>query len=620
MQCKKCGGEIIRLEGKTYGICDSCGREDTCSGTNVPKMVEMYNKGNYFRRMGEFDRAYSAYEHIVAENQGDAEAYWCLTLCRYGIEYVLDKRKNEYKPTMNRMSYELILDDPHYKRAMEASDDKAKAIYQKEAEHIAVIQKKYRDIYKNEPAYDVFICFKAEEDDGQRTKGSIIAQDIYTELTNQGLNVFFSRITLEDKLGEDYEPYIFAALHSAKVMLLVANKPAHLQSRWVKNEWTRYLGMMEHDGNKSLVPVYIDMSPYDFPEEIPTAQAQDMSKVGSMQDLTRGVLKLTGKLGISPEPAGNVKDNLMKRLYMALEDSDFKEAEELTKRMLDYMPEDGEAYYYLLLASNESKSCAELLDRGCDWPENRYFKRAVQYGTEVRKKELAKLAEDCELESRYRQAKQKFQDGKKLEAIDIYRSLNGYRNCKELIHKCEQALKTEIEYRKKENQCDLLKKTVSEINSTSTWIKIWNVVISFCACLISLEYWAEENPENILLWSMIMIALVWTRFGKSVWTWWKNTLIGERIRLSRRWFRFVVWLIASLFLCAATICAKDRISAGFVCVVMIASSGASCALMIRNLVISTRYKRLLQEMRACEEDVRTLGTKLTQEESYINFL
>ena len=46
---------------------------------------------------------------------------------------------------------------------------------------------------------------------------SVIAQDVYDALTEKGYRVFFSRITLEDKLGTEYEPYIFAALNSAKV-------------------------------------------------------------------------------------------------------------------------------------------------------------------------------------------------------------------------------------------------------------------------------------------------------------------------------------------------------------------------------------------------------------------
>ena len=43
-----------------------------------------------------------------------------------------------------------------------------------------------------------------------------LANDLYHQLTQEGFKVFFSRITLEDKLGTAYEPYIFAALNSVK--------------------------------------------------------------------------------------------------------------------------------------------------------------------------------------------------------------------------------------------------------------------------------------------------------------------------------------------------------------------------------------------------------------------
>lgn len=38
-----------------------------------------------------------------------------------------------------------------------------------------------------------------------------------------------------------------------------------------------------------LIPAYRDMDPYDLPEEFSHLQAQDMSKLGFMQDLIRGI-------------------------------------------------------------------------------------------------------------------------------------------------------------------------------------------------------------------------------------------------------------------------------------------------------------------------------------------
>lgn len=389
LKCKMCGGNI-EITGESHGVCDSCGCEVTLPKLDDDRRAEMYNRGNHFRSRGEFDKAYSAYEHIIAEDGQDAEAHWCLALCRYGIEYVKDPRSGEYKPTCSRVSFEPFQEDRDYLEALNYSEGRTRELYQREAAKIAKIQERYLEISRKEQPYDVFICFKATEENGERTQGSIIAQDIYEQLTEKGLKVFFSRITLEDKLSEEYEPYIFAALHSARVMLVVATKPEHLTSRWVQNEWSRYLAMMDKDKNKSIIPVFSKMSPYDFPPEIPMVQGQDMGKVGAMQDLVRGVLKLTGKGTANnrqPELYAT-KENILKRIAQALEDEAYQECYNLAEQLLNADAENGWAYYYMILAANGIKNIWEVGYKGLSLEENRYFRRAYQYGTEELKQEL----------------------------------------------------------------------------------------------------------------------------------------------------------------------------------------------------------------------------------------
>lgn len=389
LKCKMCGGNI-EITGESHGVCDSCGCEVTLPKLDDDRRAEMYNRGNHFRSRGEFDKAYSAYEHIIAEDGQDAEAHWCLALCRYGIEYVKDPRSGEYKPTCSRVSFEPFQEDRDYLEALNYSEGRTRELYQREAAKIAKIQERYLEISRKEQPYDVFICFKAMEENGERTQGSIIAQDIYEQLTEKGLKVFFSRITLEDKLSEEYEPYIFAALHSARVMLVVATKPEHLTSRWVQNEWSRYLAMMDKDKNKSIIPVFSGMSPYDFPPEIPMVQGQDMGKVGAMQDLVRGVLKLTGKGTANnrqPELYAT-KENILKRIAQALEDEAYQECYNLAEQLLNADAENGWAYYYMILAANGIKNIWEVGYKGLSLEENRYFRRAYQYGTEELKQEL----------------------------------------------------------------------------------------------------------------------------------------------------------------------------------------------------------------------------------------
>jgi hypothetical protein len=119
----------------------------------------------------------------------------------------------------------------------------------------------------------------------------VLAQDIYFQLKDD-YRVFFSRITLEDKLGQEYEPYIFSALNSAKIMLVVGTEAEHFNAVWVRNEWSRFLALAKADRSRLLIPCYRDMDPYGMPQELSVFQSQDMSKIGFLQDLIRGIEKV----------------------------------------------------------------------------------------------------------------------------------------------------------------------------------------------------------------------------------------------------------------------------------------------------------------------------------------
>ena len=138
-----------------------------------------------------------------------------------------------------------------------------------------LINREIIEISNQEEPYDVFICYKAKEGDN-RTLDSSLANEIYYELEDEGIKTFFAEITLESKLGEKYEPYIFSALNSAKVMLAIGTKPEFYQSPWVKNEWSRFLSFMKEQRGKYLIPCYKDMEAYDMPDEFLSLQAQNI--------------------------------------------------------------------------------------------------------------------------------------------------------------------------------------------------------------------------------------------------------------------------------------------------------------------------------------------------------
>lgn len=386
-RCKMCGGTIEFEQGATVGVCDSCGTKQTLPRLDDDRKANLYDRANHFRRNNEFDKAMGIYEQILNEDNSDAEAYWSLVLCRYGIEYVEDPSSHKRIPTVNRAQFTSVFDDDNYKSALQYADGYQRNIYEEEAKAINEIQKGILTISQKEEPFDVFICYKETDNNGRRTPDSVLANDLYHQLTQEGFKVFFARITLEDKLGSAYEPYIFAAPNSAKVMVVLGTKPEFFKAVWVRNEWSRYLALIKQGQKKMLIPAYKDMDPYDLPEEFSHLQAQDMSKLGFMQDLIRGIKKVAQ----SDEPKATVvKETVitggnnntapsLERAFMFLEDGDWGSANEYCEKILDIDPKNAQAYLGKLMAELHVRKQENLQDQAAPFDGYSNYQKAIRF-------------------------------------------------------------------------------------------------------------------------------------------------------------------------------------------------------------------------------------------------
>ncbi len=291
-KCKMCGGDIVPIDGTNTGKCEYCKSIMTLPNLDDEKIVNLYNRANDFRLSNDFDKAYGIYETILELDNKQIEAHWGLLLCKYGVEYVDDPKTGKKIPTCHRTIPSSILKDKEFEIIKKSSHGNALKLYEEEAFTISNIQKKILEISSKEDPYDIFICYKESDENGERTKDSVIAQDIYDKLIEKGYKVFFARITLEDRIGTEYEPYIYSALTTSKLMLVVGTKEEYFNAVWVKNEWARFIEMMKTNKDKFLIPVYSKMDAYKIPEEFAMYQAQSMDKVGAMQDLLRGIDKI----------------------------------------------------------------------------------------------------------------------------------------------------------------------------------------------------------------------------------------------------------------------------------------------------------------------------------------
>ena len=463
LKCKMCGGDIELSADKTFGTCDSCGSTMTFPKVDDEQRANMFNRGNHFRRTGEFDKALAVYERIVQEDENDAEAHWCCALCRFGIEYVEDPNTFEYLPTCHRASFDSFLEDVDYLAALEHSDGVTRRQYQKDAAKIAEVQRGILATSQNEEPFDVFICYKESENDGTRTRDSLMAQDIYYQLTEQGRRVFFSRITLEDKAGTEYEPYIFAALNSAKVMIVVTASAEHVSAVWVKNEWSRFLSLMRKDKSKLLLPCYRDMDPYDLPEALSVLQSYDMGKIGFIQDLTRGVNKVLNSG--EPKTKESVKEtvvvqqqaqgsavSLLKRAFIFLEDGEFSRADEFCEQVLNIDPENAEAYIGKLMAELNVRSRESLKDQPQTFDTRNNYQKAMRFGSDSIKKELSGITtyildrnetarQDAIYQKAIRALNASQTESSYLEAANLFSSIISYKDSAEQTENCKKLAK-----------------------------------------------------------------------------------------------------------------------------------------------------------------------------------
>ncbi len=435
LKCKMCGGDLKIEQGSSVCECEYCGTKQTVPNADDEKKTKLFDRANRLRSNYEFDKASSVYEGIVSEFPEEAEGYWGLLLCKFGVEYVDDPATGNKVPTCHRSSFDSVMDDPDFELVMEYSDSQARGLYRDEAKKIEEIRKGIIEVSGKEKAYDVFICYKETDESGNRTIDSVLAQDVYDELTNRGYRVFFSRISLEDKLGVEYEPYIFAALNSAKVMLAFGTSYDNYNAVWVKNEWGRYLQIMARDKGKYLIPCFKDIDAYDMPKEFARFQAQDMGKVGAVQDLVRGVDKLIRKKGsIVDQPNHETQEStsklnaIMTRGWLALEDGAWEKANKYFDDALNYNAKFAMAYLGITCATMKVHSTEELPQSKQPYENNLDFQKFLRFANEE-EKDLAERIQYArnEIQRQIEEKAKKEKEEQRIRQEELKRKFNSVR-------------------------------------------------------------------------------------------------------------------------------------------------------------------------------------------------
>ncbi len=267
--CTFCGGNYEYKNG-TW-VCAYCRRPMPEEYVNEEKSL-LYQAGQKLR-LQDFDEAETLFSDIIQRFPKNPDAYWGLVCAKYGIKY-----ENDYDgkkiPTCCLDTIPSFIEDSDFMKATFFASDERKKWYIEQSKYIERVAEQWKKEAQKEKPYDIFICYKDsdKEKNVERTQDSIDATDLYVRLQKKGYRVFFSRISLLDKTGEKYEPFIFNALQTAKVMIVYASKADYVSSTWLKNEWQRFLKRME-TGEKKKNALVVACNGF-APSELPSVLAR----------------------------------------------------------------------------------------------------------------------------------------------------------------------------------------------------------------------------------------------------------------------------------------------------------------------------------------------------------
>ena len=282
--CNICGANYEYKNGRW--ICPACGAYKPEELSNE-EVTLLYNASQKIR-LALFDDAEEQYKDIVAKYPDNPDGYWGLVLAKYGIKYEQDY-DGKMIPSCYAASYESVLTDKNYLKAIELADKDNKKYYEEQANKIEKIRKEWIDKASKEEPYDIFISYKdTEKENGtERTKDSYDALELYTMLSKLGYRVFYSRESLKDKAGEKYEPYIFNALNTAHIMIVYGSKPEYIESTWIKNEWMRFYKRIKLGKKQpnALLVINNGFNPAELPQPLNKMQTLDRNRLDFSREL-----------------------------------------------------------------------------------------------------------------------------------------------------------------------------------------------------------------------------------------------------------------------------------------------------------------------------------------------
>lgn len=529
-KCKICGGEIQPNEDGRIGKCLYCGAVQTLPKEKDDKVSNILNRANDYRINCDFDRAIYEYEKVMELDETEPEAHWGLFLSKYGVEYVKDNMTFSYKPTLHRISSISVFDDVDYQATIKYASDVSAIQYKQDAENIENVMKELLLISTNQEPYDIFLSYKELDDvTRQRTIDSNLAYELYNALTAQGYKVFFAPKSLGVGL---YEPKIYSAIITSKVMIVLGTQPQYFNAVWVKNEWSRFAELVENGENKVIIPVFRDMEANQLPSRIAKYQAYDMSNIEFLPSILNVISQSVSKNSkVAYNKDASAEDVYLERGFLALEDGNFSQAESFFENVLNLNPHNSQAYFGKLMVEMKITKQEQILTSPKYLSEYKNFEKAVRFADYQLKTALLKYEEDVSFslnQIKYTKCVEELKNVVTKEGLikakESFLELGDFKSSTDYVSKIDETLK---EYEINESQMmevnkQIIKLTQEKVNAQNKKTKsadssIFTILLMIAGVIADIVFFimcVADGADNII--GEILMCLLYLAIGEAV--------------------------------------------------------------------------------------------------------